>query len=67
VCCLANQAGRFVLSVCVDVDGDLCEKHNDYYCQHEGQGSRVLPYDFAFKRHRASRLGSLFDAISAPW
>jgi len=64
---LANLAGRFVLSVCVGVDGNLREKHNEHYCQHEGQGSHVLPYDFAFKRHRASRLGSSLDAISAPW
>jgi len=63
---LANLAGRLVLSVGVGVDGNVREKHNDHYCQHEGQGSRVLPYDFAFKRHRASRLGFSLDAISAP-
>jgi len=65
--CLANLAGRLVLSVCVGVDSNLREKHNDHYCQDEGQGSRVLPYDFAFKRHLASRLGSSLAVISAPW
>jgi hypothetical protein len=56
VCCLANLAARFALSILMDVGGNLGEEYNKQHSQGEGRHPSADTYGFAPKRHTTSHI-----------
>ena len=51
MCCVADLAGRFVLSILVGMGSSLGEEYNKQHCQSEGQHSGDIPYVFSPQSH----------------
>jgi len=66
--CVADLAGRFVLSILVGMGSSLGEEYNKQHCQSEGQHPGALPYGFSSKSHSPMNFtpASRLDATTAP-
>ena len=49
--CMADLAGRFVLSILVGMGSSLGKEYNKQDCQSEGQHSGDIPYVFSPQSH----------------
>ena len=56
--CMADLAGRFVLSTLVGMGSSLGEEYNKQDCQSEGQHSGDVPYGFSPKSHSPTNFTS---------
>jgi len=52
MCCVADLAGGFVLSILVGVGSSLGEEYNKQHGQSEGQHPGPVPYGFSPKSHK---------------
>ena len=52
MCCVADLAGGFVLSILVGVGSSLGEEYYKQHSQSEGQHPGAVPYGFSPKSHK---------------
>jgi len=66
MCCVADLAGGFVLSILVGVGSSLGEEYNKQHSQSEGQHPGPAPYGFSPKSHKPCHFNTASDWTRRP-